>query len=253
MINHLSENRLINESQHGFRHKKSCLTNLLEYLEYVVNQIDAGDPVNVIYLDFQTAFDKVPHYRLLQKLRVHGITGSINWIENWLADREQRVVINGICWTFTAVINGVPQGSILGPLLFIIFINDLHEGVVNTSLRFVDDTKIVSKVAGEDQIKILQSDLHKMFNWSQDWQMLFNTDKSKVMHFGFNNKEAAYSLYIRESETCAVEEERDLGVIVDKLLKSSRQCAKAAVAANAVLGLIRRTFLCKDKEFIATV
>jgi len=113
--------------------------------------------------------DKVPHRRLLQKLRVHGITGSIiNWIKNWLADREQRVVINRICSRFTAAISGVPQVSILGPLLFIIFINDLDNGVVNKILKFTDDTKIVSKVASEDQIKILQSDLNKMFNWSQD-------------------------------------------------------------------------------------
>jgi len=92
---------------------------LLEYLECIVNQIDAGDPVDVIHLDFQKAFDKVPHRRLLQKLRTHGITSSIiNWIENWLADREQRVVINGICSRFTAVFSGVPQGSILGPLLW---------------------------------------------------------------------------------------------------------------------------------------
>ena len=88
---------------------------------------------------------------------------------------------------YSRFISGVPEGSILGPLLFIIFINDLDDGVVNKILKFADDTKIVSKVASEYQIKILQSDLHKMFNWSQDWQMLFNTDKSKDMHFGFNN------------------------------------------------------------------
>jgi len=108
--------------------------------------------------------DKVPHRRLLQKLRAHGITGSIiNWSKiGWLT--ENRVVINGICSRFTAVISGVPQGSIFGPLLFIIFINDLDDGVVNKILNFADDTKIVSKVASEDQIKILQSDLHKMFS-----------------------------------------------------------------------------------------
>jgi len=132
--------------------------------------------------------------------------------------------------------------------LFIIFINNLDDGVVNRILKFEDDRKIVSKVASEDQIKTLQSDLHKMFNWSQDWQMLFNTDKSKVMHFGFNNKEVDYIL--GNQRLSAVDEERDLRVIVDKSLKSSRQCAKAASAANAVLGMIRRTFLCRDKELI---
>jgi len=124
----------------------------------------------------------------------------------------------------------------------------LDDGVVNKILKFADDTKIVNKVASEDQIKILQSDLHKMFNWSHDWQMLFNTDKSKVMHFGFNNKEVDYALGNQRLD--AIEEERDVGVIVDKSLKSSRQCAKAAAAANAVLGMIRTTFLCKDKELI---
>jgi len=127
-------------------------------------------------------------------------------------------------------------------------INDLDDGVVNKILKFADDTKIVSKVANEDQIKMLQSHLHKMFNWSQDWQMLFNTDKSKVMHFGFNDKEVDY--LIGNQRLDAIEEERDLGVIVDKSLKSSRQCAKAAAAANAVLGMIRRIFLCKEKKLI---
>jgi len=87
-----------------------------------------------------------------------------------------------------------------------------------------------------------------MLSWSQNWQMLFNTDKSKVMHFGFNNKEVDYVL--GNQRFSAVKAERDLGVIVDKSLKSSRQCAKAAAAANAVLGMIRRTFLCKGNELI---
>ena len=124
----------------------------------------------------------------------------------------------------------------------------MNDSVVNKILKFADDTRIVSKVASEDQIKVLQSDLHKMFNWSQDWQMLFNMDKNKVIHFGFNNKEVDYILGIKRLS--AVEEERDLRVIVNKSLKSSRQCAKVAAAANAILGMIRRTFLCKDKEFI---
>lgn len=246
---HLWQNKLINESQHGFRQRKSCLTNLLEFFEYVTAQLDAGFPVDVIYLDFQKAFDKVPHGRLLQKLKAHGISGKIiKWIKNWLSDRKQRVVINGICSSFIAVISGVPQGSILGPLLFVIFINDLDDGVINKILKFADDTKIVAKVATDAQIKVLQSDLCRMFQWSQDWQMLFNTEKSKIMHFGFNNKEVGYVL--GNQRLSVVNEERDLGVLVEKSLKSSKQCAKAAAAANAVLGMIKRTFLCKDKDLL---
>jgi len=105
-------------------------------------------------LDFRKAFDKVLYHRLLQKLRAHGITGTIiSWIENWLGGREQRIVINGICSSFTAVINGVPQGSILSPLLFKIFINDLDDGVISKILKFVDDAKIVRKVADEIRLR----------------------------------------------------------------------------------------------------
>jgi len=85
------------------------------------------------------------------------------------------------------VLSGVPQGSILGPLLFVIFINDLDDGVINKLLKFADDTKIVSKVGTTEDVKVLQDDLHKLFQWSKDWKMLFNTDKSKIIHFGFNN------------------------------------------------------------------
>ena len=87
-----------------------------------------------------------------------------------------------------------PRGSILGPSLFVIFINDLDDGVINKLLKFADDTKIVSKVGTAEDVKVLQDDLHKLFQWSKDWQMLFNTDKSKIIHFGFNNNESSYVL-----------------------------------------------------------
>jgi len=123
---HLTTNSLINESQHGFRPKKSCLTNMLEYLEYVyvTTALDLGRPVDVVYLDFQKAFDKVPHLRLLNKIKAYRITGDVlRWIGEWLKDREQRVVLNGIMSAWIYVVNGVPQESILGPLLFLILIS----------------------------------------------------------------------------------------------------------------------------------
>ena len=124
----------------------------------------------------------------------------------------------------------------------------LHIHKDGNKFKFADDTKIVIKVGTAEDVKVLQDDLHKLFQWSKDWQMLFSTDKSKIIHFGFNNNESSYVL--GTSTLCMVDEDRDLGVIIDKTLKSSKQCSKVADAANAVLGMIKRTFLCKRKELI---
>jgi len=152
---------LINDSQHGFLAKRSCLTNLLEFLEYVTKAVDHGKPVDVIYLDFQKAFDKVPHVRLLNKLEAHGISGNVSqWIAEWLQARQQRVVLNGSVSNWLHVLSGVSQGSILGPLLFIIFINDIDNGIVNKLLKFSDDAKLVGIVSRPLEVKELQLDLY---------------------------------------------------------------------------------------------
>ena len=146
MMDFLIKHKLINPSLHGFLKARSCLTNLLCFFEEITKWVDEGSPVDVIYLDFQKAFDKVPHQRLILKLKSHGIGNSIiTWIEQWLTDRKQRVFVDGEVSSWKSVLSGVPQGSVLTPVLFLVYINDLEKGVTGSILKFADDTKLLRK------------------------------------------------------------------------------------------------------------
>jgi len=147
-VSHLENNDLLMNTQHSFRRGKSCLSNLLVFLDKVTQCVEDGDDIDVVYLDFAKAFDKVLHQRLLLKLRDHGIGDKVvNCISSWLSQRQQRVCINGEQSTWKPVWSGVPQGSVLGPVLFLIFINDIDLGIVNWILKFAGDAKIFSKIS----------------------------------------------------------------------------------------------------------
>jgi ribonucleases P/MRP protein subunit RPP40 len=245
----LEKNQSIRNSQHGFRHRRSCLTNLLTFMEKIAEDLDSGEAVDVIYLDFQKAFDKVPHLRLLVKLKEIGVRGRVlDWIAEWLNGRKQRVVINGETSEWEDVLSGVPQGSILGPLLFLVYINDIDNGLIGNILKFADDTKIYGKVGTSQGIEALRKDLESLSEWSDKWQMKFNIDKCKVMHFGAKNPEAEYNMNNVKLEV--ISEEKDLGVIISNTFKVSKQCAKAANKGNQILGLIKRTFISKEKNVL---
>ena len=249
VVDHLRSHKLIKDSQHGFRSGKSCLTNLLEFLEIVTNYVDQGFPVDAIYLDFSKAFDKVPHKRLVSKLHAHGIAGNVNhWIEAWLSNRNQRVVLNGKFSEWASVTSGVPQGSVLGPVLFLIYINDIDENIRNHILKFADDTKVFGPSSTDEDTNSVQNDLQTLMKWSEDWQMLFNADKCKSIHYGHNNQRHQYNMngHILEQ----VDQEKDLGVIITDSLKPGKQCAIAAKKANRVLGIINRSITCKERKII---
>ena len=254
ILKHIIQHKIINESQHGFMPGKSCLTNLLEYLDKLTEIVDSGQAADIIYLDFAKAFDKVPHRRLLAKVKAAGITGSVlRWIESWLQDRKQRVVLNGKMSGWMPVKSGVPQGSVLGPILFILFINDIDDVVsVSTYIwKFADDTKAVHKVVDESDQEDLQSDINSLMGWSEDWLMLFNASKCKVVHIGKQNPGFNYTMGGHAPAGCVLEEsrtEKDLGVLVSAGLKPSEQCAAAAKKANQVLGQMARSLSYRDKH-----
>ena len=159
MVDFLTRHNLINQTQLGFLKGRSCLTNLLDFMEHISKWADDGSPVDVIYLDFQKAFDKVPHQRLLIKLKSHGMGESVvNWVRDWLSGRKQRVVVEGEESSWRPVISGVPQGSVLGPILFLIYINDLENEIGGNILKFADDTKMFRRVESQEDRHQLQSD-----------------------------------------------------------------------------------------------
>ena len=234
ILRHLDSKQLIKPSQHGFLPGRSCQTNLLEFLERVTDDTDRGNNTDVAYLDFAKAFDKVPHARLLVKLKALGVNNQVSsWIEAWLRHRRQRVVVGGEEFDWSAVSSGVPQGSILGPILFIVYINDLDEKMTSTVLKFADDTKISSNSQQE-----LQRDLDTAVEWAKTWQIQFDTNKCKVMHVGHRNERTIYNMGNHRLEE--VEEEKDLGVLIHRTLSVSNNCDVAVKKADQMAGHIYR-------------
>ena len=246
---HLEIHMLIRHSQHGFSKGKSCITNLLSFYRKVFETIDRGERYDIVFLDFSKAFDRVPHGRLLSKVKAHGIDGKVpEWIKGWLTGREQRVQINGKKSEWGNVTSGVPQGSVLGPLLFIIYINDLEIGVSSDVSKFADDTKIGRQVKNMEDARKLQEDLNRLYNWSQKWDMQFNVSKCSVMSVGKGNMPVDYTL--NGTALGRSYSARDLGVQVSSDLCPREQCVIARNKANKILGFISRSVTNRSSEVI---
>ena len=195
------------------------------------------------------AFDKVPHQRLLLKLKAHGIGNDvINWIEEWLTHRRQRVIVDGEISNRKCVLSGVPQGSVLGPILFLIYINDLEDDISSKVLKFADDPKIFRKVTNVTNKQSLQDDLDKLIKWSEKWHMLFSFGKCKCIHIGHGNMDEEYKM--GDAVLGRATQEKDLRVTFSADMKASEYCWITASKGNQILGLIRRTIMYKEKKLI---
>ena len=247
LVAHMEKNKLFSRYQHGFVPRRNCISNLLICMEMWTEMIERGLPIDVIYTDFAKAFDRVPHQRLLRKMKDIGITGDIlAWVESFLSGRKQCVQVDGERSSWKNVKSGIPQGSVLGPILFVIFINDMPEVVDSMCQLFADDAKVFRSVDTKEEIRRLQVDIDKLHAWSEKWQLLFNVKKCKCLHIGHNNTCHKYKM--NGAKLDHVDEEKDLGVLIDDQLKFHRQTASAVKKANRVLGLVKKTFAVLDMQ-----
>jgi hypothetical protein len=199
---HVSQ--LITPHQHGFLRNRSCVTQLLSVLHSIGQILDKNEQTDIVYLDFAKAFDSVDHSILLQKLKCDRMTGRLlNWLVDYLNNRHQRVVVDGAASQWTPVTPRVPQGSILGPMLFVIFLNDAPYVINNEAVPalFADDTKLYKNITSVSECNQLQQTLTNLDTWSQDNNIKFNGLKCKVLSMT-RKKASIYFLSISRRKSC---------------------------------------------------
>ena len=244
VMKHLIHNDILSSQQHGFTPGRSCLTNLLTTLEDCSRNLDDKVPTDIIYLDFAKAFDTVPHARLCHKLQRSGIGGPLlKWLEDFLYERKQRVILNGAHSAWERVISGVPQGSVIGPTLFLLFINDLPDRIASKVQIFADDSKIYRHIHSPVDVHQLQEDLQEVERWSLEWKLRYNTSKCQTLRIGTKNMQSDRPTYKLNGVNLEnIQEQRDLGVTIDSSLEFETHINKSSQRAYAAWGIARRTF-----------
>ena len=240
LMEHALANNLISCHQHGFQKKCSCVTQLLECLVDWTKAYDESQGVDVIYLDFRKAFDTVPHRLLVHKLKQIGIQGSVlAWINAFLNGRRQRVILRNGVSGWQKVTSGVPQGSILGPLLFLFYVNDLPDSVCSTAKMFADDTKVYRRAETKEDCELLQRDLNALAAWSKRWLLEFNAEKCVVLRIraALEYQYSLNGIYLQE-----VTEQRDLGIVISNTLTPTRHVQDLVKKAHRKIAMFRRCF-----------
>ena len=247
---YLESHDLYNPGQHGFRAGRSCLSQLIDHYDKVLDQVEQKENVDVIYTDFAKAFDKCDHGVIAHKLKKIGITGKMGrWIHNFLKDRVQAVVVNQAKSNNSTVISSVPQGTVLAPLLFLVLLSDIDTNTTHSFVSsFADDTKISMKVTSSEDTENLQSDINKIFEWANNNNMSFNEDKFQLLRYGNDNIIKETTSYKTESNHIITQKThiKDLGVIMSEDLTFNEHNATKVATVRKLVGWILRTFRTRD-------
>ena len=255
IVDFLEREGLFNANQHGFRKGRSCLSQLLEHHMSILEALADGLAVDVVYLDFAKAFDKVDHGVLLIKLRKLGLSGTLlSWIDSFLSDRRQLVLLEGIESEIGDVISGVPQGSVLGPLLFLIHIHDIDSELeFSTASSFADDTRIIRKINSMENCRELQLDLQKIYNWAEQNNMSFNQGKFELMRHGRHPCAEWKYADDNSQEIARKKQVKDLGVIMQEGGAFTAQRESIVQKCKRQIAWILRTFRTRKAEPMLTL
>lgn len=253
LMQFLMEQNLLCDNQHGFREGRSCITQLLQLLHSWYSTLEKRGSVDVIFLDFAKAFDKVSHPHLLYKLQCYGIKGKVfQWIKDYLSDRKQRVIVDGYSSDWVDVLSGVPQGSVLGPLLFLIFINDFPMSVNCDTELFADDSVLYRLITSAIDCDELQDDLSCATSWCDSWKITLKTEKCEVLHLTKSKNPLLHQYEVNNKNLLTVNQHKHLGIWIESSLSWDYHINTICGKANRVLGLIRRTFGSKNPVAIKT-
>ena len=248
LVDHMLMNALFSDKQYGFIGGRSTALQLLRVFDEWTEAIDQGDDIDIIYMDYRKTFDTVPHMRLMEKVKGYGFTENIvAWIEDFLTERKQKVIINGEVSKEKTIKSGIPQGSVLGPLLFLIFVNDLPELTTSLVYLFADDNKVSKAIKNYKDKHILQKDLDIIYNWSKIWQLQIHPDKLAHMHIGDEMETPEYEYTVGNMPVKYSTNEKDLGVIIDRKLSFDLHINEKVKKANSMAGWIRRSFVYMDE------
>ena len=247
---------LFNENQHGFRSGRSCLSQLLLHYQDVLENLAEGQDVDVVYLDFSKAFDKVDHTILCGKLRRLGVGGDLlRWLKEFLTNRVQFVAVDGALSENSRVISGVPQGSVLGPLLFLIHIGDINERVQNSIVRsFADDTRIIMPIQSDADCRNLQNDLNVLYDWATTNNMVFNGDKFDILRYVVSGAPVDFVYRTNEGRPISTRDTvTDLGVVMSESLNFEDHIREVSKKGRQRVGWILRVFQTREREALMTL